>query len=126
MLTLLPGGSSAEDIPNKSASKLVARSLNTRDIFHQMIVDEIRTGRLTAWRRRKIIRYATAMGLTAVEAGEMITSCRLSLEAEEHEFPFHRLILWSKSESETKHFRVFIGVMVLALLAEMAVLHWLV
>ena len=50
--------------------------LEMRDIFHQMIADELRNGRLTRERRKRIIRYAAQLGLSAVEAGRLITTCR--------------------------------------------------
>ncbi len=41
-----------------------------------MIAHEVRSGTLTAARRRRIVRYAAKMGLTAVEAGELVQECR--------------------------------------------------
>ena len=46
------------------------------EVFHQMIADELRNGRLTRDRRKRIIRYAAQLGLSAVEAGRLITTCR--------------------------------------------------
>ena len=50
--------------------------IEMRDVFHQMIADELRGGRLTRERRKRIIRYAAQLGLSAVEAGRLITTCR--------------------------------------------------
>lgn len=50
--------------------------IEMRDVFHQMIADELRNGRLTQERRKRIIRYAAQLGLSAVEAGRLITTCR--------------------------------------------------
>ena len=50
--------------------------IEMRDIFHQMIADELRNGRLTREKRKRIIRYAAQLGLNAVEAGRLITTCR--------------------------------------------------
>ena len=50
--------------------------IEMRDVFHQMIADELRKGRLTQERRKRIIRYAAQLGLSAVEAGRLITTCR--------------------------------------------------
>jgi len=50
--------------------------IEMRDVFHQLIADELRNGRLTQERRKRIIRYAAQLGLSAVEAGRLITTCR--------------------------------------------------
>ena len=50
--------------------------IEMRDVFHQMIADELRNGRLTQERRKRIIRYAAQLGLSAVEAGRLITTCK--------------------------------------------------
>ncbi len=50
--------------------------IEMRNIFHQMIADELRNGRLTRHRRKRVIRYAAQLGLSAVEAGRLITTCR--------------------------------------------------
>jgi hypothetical protein len=49
---------------------------SNEDIFRQLIADEIRTGRLTPARRRRIVRYAAQLRLSAVDAGMMIAQCR--------------------------------------------------
>lgn len=41
-----------------------------------MIAREVQCGRMDAARRRRIVRYAAQLGLSAVEAGEMIEACR--------------------------------------------------
>ncbi len=50
--------------------------IDMRDVFHQMIADELRNGRLTRDGRKRVIRYAAQLGLSAVEAGRLITTCR--------------------------------------------------
>jgi len=50
--------------------------LTHREIFREMIAQEVRCGRMDAARRRRIVRYAAQLGLSAVEAGEMIETCR--------------------------------------------------
>ena len=52
------------------------RRLDTKDIFRQLIEDEIRHGRLTRSRRKRIVRYAAQLRLSAVEAGRLIEQCR--------------------------------------------------
>jgi hypothetical protein len=46
------------------------------DIFRELIRSEIRNGRLSTWRRRRIVQYAAQLNLSAVEAGRMIEECR--------------------------------------------------
>ena len=42
------------------------------DIFREMIRTELVHGELSPWRRRKLVRYAASLRLSAVEAGELI------------------------------------------------------
>lgn len=58
--------------------------ISTGDVFRQLILDEVRTGRLTPARRRRIVAYAARLGLSAVEAGELLEDCRRQLEREDH------------------------------------------
>jgi len=57
-------------------------SLDTRLIFRRMIEDEVRAGRLTRSRRRRIVRYAAQLDLSAVETGRLIDECRAKVAAE--------------------------------------------
>lgn len=50
--------------------------ISTRDVFERLIDEELRSGRLTPWRRRRIVRYAARLGLSAVEAGRYVDQCR--------------------------------------------------
>lgn len=50
--------------------------IEVRDVFAQLIADEVRSGRLSPARRRRIVRYAARLGLSAVEVGRMVTRCR--------------------------------------------------
>jgi len=45
-------------------------------IFRELIVTELRSGRLTPSRRARIVRYASQIGLSAVEAGRLIAECQ--------------------------------------------------
>ena len=53
-----------------------APSIDTREVFRRLITDELRDGRLTPSRRRRIVRYAAHFGLSAVQVGRLITTCR--------------------------------------------------
>lgn len=50
--------------------------IENHEIFRQLIAEELRGGRLNPSRRRRIVRYAAQMGLSAVEAGRLMASCR--------------------------------------------------
>lgn len=52
------------------------------DVFVEMIRAEIRNGRLSAWRRRRIVQFAAQLNLSAVEAGRLIEQCRADWQAE--------------------------------------------
>ena len=64
------------DLPERQSRLAVLASLNTHDIFRELIATELRDGRLTASRRRRIVRYAAHLGLSAVETGQLIARCR--------------------------------------------------
>lgn len=51
-------------------------AVDIRDVFRRLIADEIRAGRMTTSRRRRIVRYAAHLGISAVEAGRLVTACR--------------------------------------------------
>lgn len=71
-----------------------APSIGTDDIFRQLIADEIRNGRLSPSRRRRVVRYAAQLGLSAVEAGELIVACREeALQSNDSTEQFHALRL---------------------------------
>ena len=59
------------------AARTSAPSLDTKAIFRQLIEEEIRSGRLTRSRRKRIIRYAAQLQLSAVEAGRLIEQSKL-------------------------------------------------
>ena len=67
-------------------------SLSTEAIFRALIAGELRNGRLTPARRRRIVRYGASMGLTASELGKLITQCRNeALLSEDHVERHHAL-----------------------------------
>ncbi len=69
------GGSEARPSSGAEVSNRPLR-LDTQTIFREMIARELRCGRLTAAQRARIVRYASQMGLSAVETGELIAECR--------------------------------------------------
>ena len=56
--------------------------IDMQDVFRQLIADELRDGRLTPARRRRIVRYAAQLGLSAVQAGRLVDACRKEALAE--------------------------------------------
>jgi len=53
-----------------------AHAISQEEIFRQLIADEVRAGHLTPARRRRIVRYAAQLRLSAVDVGLMIAQCR--------------------------------------------------
>lgn len=54
--------------------------LDTASIFREMIAREVRDGTLTPSRRRRIVRYAAGLRLSAREAGRLIEECRRAVD----------------------------------------------
>lgn len=52
------------------------KTLDQREIFCELIAAEVRCGRLTPMRRARIVRFASQLGLSATEAGQMIAQCK--------------------------------------------------
>jgi hypothetical protein len=53
-----------------------APPIDTGEIFRQLVEDELRNGRLTRARRKRIIQYATQLRMSAVQAGQLVEACR--------------------------------------------------
>jgi len=68
-------------------------TIHMDDIFREMIRMEIRCGRLSPWRRRRIVQYAAQLNLSAVQAGRLIEECREELYAEWDSVPGHTLVV---------------------------------
>ena len=51
-------------------------SIDTEEIFRRLIADELRAGRLSRAKRRRVVQYATQMGLSAAQARRLIAACR--------------------------------------------------
>jgi hypothetical protein len=68
--------------------------IDTEEIFRELIADELRCGRLTRAQRRRIVRYGAAMGLSAVQIGRLVTSCReQALQSDNQTERYHALRL---------------------------------
>ena len=94
-------------------------------IFHQMIADELRNGRLTRERRKRVIRYAAQLGLSAVEAGILITTCREQvLESADPIERRHALKLVEPAPERIPVAFKLAAVVVLAIVADLLLLGW--
>lgn len=68
--------------------------IGTKEIFRELIAQEVRSGRLTPSRRRRLVRYAEQLRLSAVETGRLIAECRdEALESDDPEEIYHALRL---------------------------------
>jgi hypothetical protein len=71
-----------------------SRRIEIKEIFRRLIAQEVRSGRLTPSRRRRIVRYAAQLHLSAVETGRLIAECREeALHSEDPEEIYHALRL---------------------------------
>ena len=101
-------------------------SIDTRDVFRQMIAMELRNGRLTAGRRRRIVRYASQMGLSAVEAGQLIAACRReALESNDPAERYHALRLVEPAPPRVPVAVVLSVALAVAILLDLIFLVWL-
>ena len=70
------------------------RRIDTKEIFRELIAQEVRSGRLSPSRRRRIVRYAAQLRLSAVETGRLIAECREeALESDNVDEVYHTLRL---------------------------------
>ena len=101
-------------------------SIETRDVFRQMIAMELRNGRLTPARRRRIVRYAAQMGLSAVEAGQLIAACRKeALQSEDPRARHHALRLVEPPPERAPVVLILSVALALAILLDLIFVSWL-
>ena len=97
--------------------------IETAEIFRGMIEWEIRSGKLTSSRRRRIIQYAAQLGLSPIDAGQLITTvCRDAMDNEPQDLTLryvapHRFPWLTRARCA-----ILLG---LLLIAEFFVLRWL-
>ena len=83
------------------SSRDFVRRIDTQEIFRELIAQEVRSGRLTPSRRRRIIRYAAQLHLSAVETGRLIAECRdEALQSDNPEEMYHALRLVEPPQAE--------------------------
>lgn len=101
-------------------------TIDTQDVFHQLIADELRCGRLTPARRRRIVRYATQLGLSAVQAGQLVEACREeALESHNPIERYHALRLVEPAPARIPTPLKIALVIISAIVLELLLLHWL-
>ena len=100
--------------------------IDARDIFHEMILTELRAGRLTRTRRRHIVGYAAQMGLSATEAGRLLAACREeALQSDDPSERYHALRL-AEPDDERPHVILQVAVVtVVTVLLHGIVTGWL-
>lgn len=101
-------------------------SIDTADVFREMIAAELRDGRLTPARRRRIVRYAAQLNLTASEAGRLLAACREeALQGKDPVAKYHALRLVQPQETRVPIGPKIFAVVVLAMLLDLLVWRWL-
>ena len=110
--------------PTEAESSFVP-SIDMKDVFCRLIEDELRNGRLTRSRRKRIVQYATQLRISAVEAGRLVEACRQRvLESAEPAERHHALRLVEPRNARVPFvFKVSL-VIALAILLEVVLLRW--
>ena len=102
------------------------RSIDTQDIFRQLITDELRNGRLTPARRRRIVRYAAGLGLSAVQAGRLVEACRREvLQSSDPAERYHALRLVEAPPTKVPTPLKIAIVVAAAILVDVLLVKWL-
>ncbi len=99
------------------------RRIHAKDILRELIAQELRAGRLTPSRRRRMVRYAAKFHLSAVDTGMLIEECRdEALESEDSEVIFHALrLIEPPPKTMPLPVKVFVAVTVAIVLYELGV-----
>ena len=101
-------------------------TLAVRDVFRQLIADEVRNGRMTPSVRRRIVRYAAAMGLSAVEAGQLISACSAELEESGDPLQNHHALRLVKAPPERFPAALKVALVIaLAIIVDVLLAVWL-
>jgi hypothetical protein len=112
------------DDPAEAESPFVP-SIDMKDVFCRLIEEELRGGRLTRSRRKRIVQYAVQLRISAVETGRLIEACRQRvLESSEPAERYHALRLVERRDTKVPFvFKVSL-VVALAILLEVLLLKW--
>ncbi len=113
------------EVFSHEATSYVPKIAN-EDIFRKLIEDELRAGRLTPSRRRRIVRYAAHLHLSAVQIGQMIESAhRKALNSEDESLRHHALKLIPADEGIIPTPWKIAGVIVFALIVDLLLVSWI-
>ena len=114
------------DQPDTANHTGTGQSCDLDTIFRQLIEDEIRSGRLTKARRKRIVGYAAQLRISAVHAGQLIESCRQKvLESNDATQQSHALRLVPSQPSLIPHVTLIWVVIVGALILDALVVGYL-
>ena len=77
-------------------------SWQKQQVFRTMAIHQLRQGRLSAGRRRRIVQYATILGFNAVQAGRLLQEAQrlFEQECEEQGTTFPRIHTGNDDESD--------------------------
>ncbi len=76
-----PGNPRLDQIRTPTKSSNFEPNIPVEDIFEQMFALELRDGKLTPKRRKRLVQYAAQMGLSARQAGMLLErSCQRAIE----------------------------------------------
>ena len=101
-------------------------ALETKEIFRQLIADEVKSGRLTPARRRRIVRYAATLGMSAVEVGQVLEASRQqAVESDDPGTGFHALQLTEAPPALIPAAVKIWALLALVILADLLLLRWL-
>lgn len=99
--------------------------LDTHAVFRALISDEVRTGQMTRSRRRRIVQYASHLGLSAVQVGQMIAECREdSLQSDDPVERQHALKLTEPAPERVSAPVKIALVIAVALIVDVIVVKW--
>ena len=100
-------------------------TIDIEDVFRKLIEDELRNGRLTRARRKRIIRYAAQLRMSAVQTGQLIEACRRKVvESSEPSEPYRPLRLVEPRPVKVPLVFKISLVIALAILFDLLVLKW--
>ena len=114
--------SSARSTSEAGAVQTWTPPIDNEEVFRQLIAEELRNGRLTPARRRRIVRYAARLGLSSVQIGELVKACRS--EALSSDDPVERHHALRVHETETPD--VSLGFKIVIVLTLAALLNLIV
>jgi len=99
------------------------RHISNKEVFRKLIADEIRSGHLTPARRRRIVRYAAQLDMSAVDVGLMIAQCREeALKSEDPAARHHALKLVEPPSSRIPLAWKLSAVVLLAIIVDLIIL----